>query len=221
MQQARAGGEPPGGVHDAVEVGQTVAPLVGHRPQREEGDARGGRDPRERGALQVDREAVETGAVGRRARDALGAHHHAAAAGGRAEQPGVGREPVAAALVENGLGRDEVAHAQVVGEGAAEPRRDDRRRRVARGQLRGRPLGGGGAHARDVDRQTVAGQPRERSALGGHGAHHRDHDRASVTRSRGLENASRMVLASYPQCIRQFAHRGSRSVPYASQSVSS
>ena len=58
-----------------------------------------------------------------------------------------------------------------------------------------------------------AGQPRERAPLGGNGAHHRDHDRASVTRSRGLENASRMVLASYPQCIRQFAHRGSRSVP--------
>ena len=45
---------------------------------------RGGRDPRERRALEVDREAVQTGAVGRRAREALGAHHRARAGRGAA-----------------------------------------------------------------------------------------------------------------------------------------
>ena len=56
-----AGREPPGRVHDAVEVGQAVAALVGDRPQGQERDAGVAASPRERGALEVDGQAVAAG----------------------------------------------------------------------------------------------------------------------------------------------------------------
>ena len=59
--------EPPGGVHQAVEVGQAVTALVGDGPQGEERDAGRARRPRERGALEVDGQPVQAGPVGRRA----------------------------------------------------------------------------------------------------------------------------------------------------------
>ncbi len=202
----------PAAFDQAVEVGQAVAGLVGDRPQGQERDAGVPRRPRERGALEVDGQALQPGPLGRRPGQPPGADQRAARPRGGREHAGVGGEALAAGLVADLVRRHQVAHPQLGGERAAEAGGDQPPQRGG-GHRGGGALGGGGADARDVDREVGPRQPRQGAPLGGNGAHHGDHARAKVTRSRGLLKASRIVLASYPQCMRQFAHRGSRSVP--------